>query len=80
VGPTGGGGGGLTVARTTRVGGGGGGWAAGRARRGGELVHAPGGPRAPAGPQGRVLAGWAARLAGPRGEGDLREGKRGFPF
>jgi hypothetical protein len=61
-------------------GGRGGGWAAGQARRGGELGRAPGGPRAPAGPRGRELVGWAARLVGPRREGEGREGKKVSPF
>jgi hypothetical protein len=76
-----------TAARTVHVGAGGEGWAAeaGWATRGG-LAGPPSRPKkerggeAAAGPRawlGRE-PGWAARLAGPQGEGEGREGKTSF--
>jgi hypothetical protein len=62
VGPTGEGGGGVTAARAPRARGAGG---AADARR-------------PKAREGRLTPGWAARLAGPRGEEGGR--KKGFPF
>jgi hypothetical protein len=52
-------------------------------RRLGRLAGAPrgrAGPRVPAGPRGRELAGWAEHLAGPQGEGEGRAGKKVCPF